>query len=76
MARGYSNWSLREVHRALVADGWSSTDQKGSHRQYTHGVKSGKVTLPVSRNPVPPGTLRSALAQAGLTLEELERLSR
>ena len=76
MARGHSNWSVRDVQRALHTDGWNVVDQKGSHRQYAHPVKPGKVSLPVSRDPVPPGTLRAILAQAGLTLEELMRLSK
>ncbi|MHB9078990.1 MAG: type II toxin-antitoxin system HicA family toxin [Pirellulaceae bacterium] len=41
--------------------------QKGSHRQYKHPVKSGRVTVaghPV--DDVAPGTLNSILRQAGL----------
>lgn len=30
---------------ALEADGWVKTAQKGSHRQYKHPTKKGKVTV-------------------------------
>ena len=47
--------------------GGSLFDQRGSHRQYRHATKPGRVT--VSGNlgrDVPPGTLASILKQAGL----------
>ncbi len=30
----------------IVADGWFSIGQKGSHKQYKHPSKKGKVTIP------------------------------
>lgn len=30
---------------ALESDGWIKTAQKGSHRQYKHPLKKGKVTV-------------------------------
>lgn len=51
----------------LEADGWQLVKTRGSHRQYKHPAKPGKVT--VSGKPsvdVPPGTLNSILKQAGL----------
>lgn len=48
-------------------DGWRFVAQRGSHRQYRHPTKAGKVTI--SGKPstdVPPGTLASILKQAGL----------
>ena len=35
-------------HPDTGKDGWSRTSQKGSHRQFKHPVKRGKVTVPVS----------------------------
>jgi len=51
----------------LEADGWIQVRMKGSHRQFHHSSKPGTVT--VAGRPsidVPPGTLNSALKQAGL----------
>lgn len=51
----------------LEADGWFQVRMKGSHRQYHHPSKPGTVT--VAGKPsidIPPGTLNSALKQAGL----------
>jgi predicted RNA binding protein YcfA (HicA-like mRNA interferase family) len=58
---------VRELIALLEAEGWYQARMKGSHRQYRHPTKPGTVT--VSGHPgvdVPPGTLSSALKQAGL----------
>lgn len=36
---------VSEVIRLLIDDGWFLTAQKGSHRQFKHPEKSGKVTV-------------------------------
>lgn len=36
----------REMERIILADGWVFKEQQGSHRQYTHPIKPGKVTIP------------------------------
>lgn len=58
---------VREVIRLLEQNGWQLAGQRGSHRQYRHPTKPGKVT--VAGNPstdVPPGTLGNIFKQAGL----------
>jgi predicted RNA binding protein YcfA (HicA-like mRNA interferase family) len=58
---------VRDVIKLLEKDGWRKVVQDGSHRQYKHPVKMGRVT--VAGHPgdeVPPGTLNSILHQAGL----------
>jgi predicted RNA binding protein YcfA (HicA-like mRNA interferase family) len=63
---------IREVIKLLESDGWVQVTTRGSHRQYKHPTKPGKVT--VAGKPsvdVPPGTLNSILKQAGLKEEEL-----
>ena len=58
---------VRELIRLLDRDGWIIVSQKGSHRQYKHPRKLGKVT--VAGHPsddVRPGTLSSILRQTGL----------
>jgi len=60
---------VKRLIEILEDDGWFQVKFKGSHRQFKHPVKRGKVT--VSGKPsieVPPGTLRSALRQAGISM--------
>jgi predicted RNA binding protein YcfA (HicA-like mRNA interferase family) len=38
----------------------------GSHHQYKHPTKPGKVTVPHPRKDLPIGTARSILKQAGI----------
>lgn len=57
---------VRELIKALEADGWYLVRTRGSHRQYHHPAKTGTVT--VAGKPsldVPVGTLNSILKQAG-----------
>jgi predicted RNA binding protein YcfA (HicA-like mRNA interferase family) len=58
---------VRELLTLLRDDGWYLKDTEGSHRQFKHRVKSGRVTVPGKPNDdLPPGTLNSILKQAGL----------
>ncbi len=58
---------VREVLRLLADDGWVQATQKGSHLQFRHATKPGKVTVPgTMSDDVPTGTLTSILRQAGL----------
>ena len=54
------------VIKILEADGWYFVRQKGSHRQYKHPTKKGKVTIPNHSGDVDKGTANSILKQAGL----------
>ncbi len=36
---------VSEILKMLSDDGWYLSDQKGSHRQYKHLSKKGKVTV-------------------------------
>jgi predicted RNA binding protein YcfA (HicA-like mRNA interferase family) len=36
---------VREVMKLLIADGWYYVNTEGSHRQYKHPVKRGRVTV-------------------------------
>jgi predicted RNA binding protein YcfA (HicA-like mRNA interferase family) len=59
--------TVREVLRIIEDDGWIMVAQNGSHRQYKHPTKLGRLT--VAGNPkddLAPGTLNSILRQAGL----------
>jgi predicted RNA binding protein YcfA (HicA-like mRNA interferase family) len=60
---------VREVIRILEQDGWLQIACRGSHRQFKHPVKPGKVTVPGNLNDdVKIGTLKSILRQAGIEL--------
>jgi predicted RNA binding protein YcfA (HicA-like mRNA interferase family) len=58
----------REVIRLLQADGWVEVARRGSHAQFKHPAKSGRVTVPHPKRDLPLGTLRSTERQAGMTL--------
>ena len=49
----------REIIKQLKADGWFEVAHEGSHKQFKHAAKPGRVTVPVPRKHVPIGTLRS-----------------
>ncbi|MBW6400764.1 type II toxin-antitoxin system HicA family toxin [Roseomonas sp. HJA6] len=58
----------RAVIAALKADGWEQVAQKGSHCQFKHPTKPGRVTVPHPKRDLPVGTLRSIEKQAGMRL--------
>ncbi len=51
--------------KLLEEDGWYWVGTRGSHRQFKHPTKSGRVTVPGKLGAdLPPGTLNSILKQA------------
>jgi predicted RNA binding protein YcfA (HicA-like mRNA interferase family) len=58
----------RDIIRALHAAGWQHVATKGSHYQFKHPSRPGRVTVPHPKRDIPLGTLRSIEKQAGLTL--------
>ena len=59
---------VKELIKLIESDGWVQVRMKGSHRQFKHRSKPGKVTVAGKFNvDIPPGTLHSALRQAGLS---------
>lgn len=56
----------REVIQLIEADGWYQVDVKGSHYQFRHPTKRGRVTVPHPKSELPKSTVRSILKQAGL----------
>ena len=58
---------VREAIRLIEDDGWRLVATRGSHRQYKHPTKPGRVTVPGKPNDdLAPGTLNSILKQAQL----------
>jgi predicted RNA binding protein YcfA (HicA-like mRNA interferase family) len=62
---------VRDVIKLIEADGWYFLRQKGSHRQYRHTTKPGKVTIAGKpSDEMAPGTLGSIFRQAGIEQDE------
>ena len=58
---------VRDIIKMIEADGWYLVATRGSHRQYKHPTKPGRVTI--AGHPgddLAPGTLNSILKQAQL----------
>ncbi|PKM08807.1 MAG: addiction module toxin, HicA family [Gammaproteobacteria bacterium HGW-Gammaproteobacteria-4] len=58
---------VSDILRRLHDDGWFLAATRGSHRQYKHPTKAGRVTVPGKpSDDLAPGTLSSILKQASL----------
>jgi predicted RNA binding protein YcfA (HicA-like mRNA interferase family) len=58
---------VSEILRILQRDGWYLVATRGSHRQFKHPGKPGRVTVPGKPSKdLHPATLNSILKQAGL----------
>lgn len=58
---------VAELLRLLRTDGWRLVATRGSHRQFKHPEKPGRVTVPGKPgDDLAPGTLNSILKQARL----------
>ena len=64
---GGSILKVREIIKMIEADGWYLVATKGSHRQYKHHVKSGRITIAGHlADDLAPGTMNSIFKQAQL----------
>ena len=62
---------VRDVIRLIEADGWSLVTSRGSHRQFKHPYKKGRVTIAGKPDlDLHPKTLKSILKQADLKENE------
>jgi predicted RNA binding protein YcfA (HicA-like mRNA interferase family) len=59
---------VKEMIKIIELDGWVLYTQKGSHKQYKHPIKKGRVTIPDhGQNEVLEHKIvKSILNQAGL----------
>ena len=58
---------VRDIIKKVEADGWYQVAMKGSHRQYKHPIKPGRITIAGHPNhDLAAGTLSSILKQAQL----------
>ncbi|WP_421760781.1 type II toxin-antitoxin system HicA family toxin [Devosia sp.] len=55
----------RKLIRLLEADGWQLVEVSGSHHQFRHPSRPGRVTVPHPRKDISVGTVRSIYRQAG-----------
>ena len=51
--------------RMLHQDSWEHVGAKGSHWQFRHPAKPGRVTIPNPNKDIPHGTVASIYRQAG-----------
>lgn len=59
-------YKVREVIKMLMADGWYLKNIQGSHRQFKHPTKKGKVTVNGKESdPLNQFLLNSIWKQAG-----------
>ncbi len=58
---------VQEAIKMIEADGWELVATRGSHRQFKHPVKPGRVTIAGKlSDDLAPGTAGSIMKQAGL----------
>ena len=56
----------RAVIKRLKQDGWQEVAKVGSHSQFQHPDKKGRVTVPHPKKDIPIGTLKSSERQSGI----------
>ena len=60
------SYSSRDVIRILEKDGWYEVANVGSHKQFKHPSKSGRVTVKHPDKDIPRKTLDSIERQSGI----------
>ncbi|MCL2202370.1 MAG: type II toxin-antitoxin system HicA family toxin [Defluviitaleaceae bacterium] len=63
MKKGYTS---REIISILKQDGWRQVNQEGSHKQFKHPTKIGKVTVAHPEKDIDIDTIKSIERQSGL----------
>ncbi len=62
--------NAKQLERIILKDGWLLKTQKGSHQQFVHPTKKGKVTISIhGKKDIKLNTLKSILKQAGLNIK-------
>ena len=59
----------RDLIKELKKHGWYEVNQVGSHKQFKHPTRKGRVTVPHPKRDIPIGTLKSIEKQAGFILK-------
>lgn len=55
----------RKLKKLLEADGWFVVNVEGSHWQFKHSNKKGRITLPHPRKDISPGVVRRIYKDVG-----------
>ena len=62
---------IRKVIKIIENDGWFIVQHKGSHRQFKHPTKKGRVTIAGHlQHELAPKTLKSVFRQAQIEIKE------
>lgn len=61
-----NTYKAAELQKMIEKDGWVLVNTRGSHRQFKHPTKPGKVTIPFHSSDIDKKTANSILKQAGL----------
>jgi predicted RNA binding protein YcfA (HicA-like mRNA interferase family) len=62
--------NAKQIERIIRKDGWVLKSQKGSHQQFVHPTKKGKVTIAIhSKREINTKTLKSIFNQAGIKVK-------
>ncbi len=59
-------YTSKELIKLVEADGWYLVNIAGSHHQFKHPTKKGRVTITHPKKEIPRGTANQILKQAGL----------
>ncbi len=60
------SYSSKDIIKILKEDGWYEVACVGSHHQFNHAIKSGKVTVKDPQKDIPIKTLKRIEKQAGI----------
>lgn len=61
-----TSFSSKEIIKLLEKDGWYEVSCRGSHHQFKHPYKKGRVTIKHPDRDIPKKTLESIQKQSGL----------
>ncbi len=63
----------KDLVKLIQGAGWQLTATKGSHHQFTHPSKTGKVTIPHPKKDLAIGLVRNILKQAGIDPNSIKK---
>lgn len=66
-------YSSREIIRIVSKDGWYLVNTTGSHHQFKHPTKKGRLTIPHPRKDLNIRTIKSIFKQAEIDISMEER---
>lgn len=55
-----------KIIKQIEDDGWYLVNVVGSHHQFKHPIKKGRVTVPHPKKDLPIKTVKTILKQAGI----------